>query len=506
METSNNESNIASSETASSEEVCVLRRKLNVNCLLEVFEYLEPSDLIKLCKMDTFFKELITRWTLKKKMIYLPFVWMHFPNQDHTWMRERLLENIEIFEVFGKSLQKLNAEYGSLQFLLKSIVQCCEPAKLTDIDWRIICFSIETFRLDGNLYLPVDQNLLDQSMPFFSNLRKLRFDYNIQDTFESNASDQEMVRNFLTKITISATNLKILKVLGFDIKGAWCKNMQNLCKLRIEWSNDSSFDDLVSCLKMNPKLKVFKVSYMNDLTTIRDVLSESCPYLEYFSHSHYENPYYRFGDAMINRYTFLSTFPHLNRVSLSSLTICCSDLYYPLTTLAKRKIVYFKIYRTNSNGLMTLNKDVVADIMQRPLPDFINLQTIVIDENFSDKFYDDSDSNYQFVFHFVKHAKNLQKIKFRSFEIKDMHTFLEFAPSIKTFDLSRYELGSESIKNIVETLHKIRQFNNIQHLLHLVLHWTAKPNFTENWADDTKEIINISYRNISTFYYTRLVD
>lgn len=68
---SNSPTNQSLNEPSCVEETCRLRSGLNVNCLLEVFSYLETCDLFHLCKVDKFFKELIIERTIKNTMLDL---------------------------------------------------------------------------------------------------------------------------------------------------------------------------------------------------------------------------------------------------------------------------------------------------------------------------------------------------------------------------------------------------------------------------------------------------
>lgn len=341
------------------------------------------------------------------------------------------------------------------------VIQNCKPATLTKIN-----IVIDIWRYGQ----PVDQTVLDESMPFFSNLRELKLTVR-----NSDESIRKEFQRLLNIITLSAKNLEFIDVRDLVIAGDWLKNMTNLRQLHITWENSSSYDDLISCLKRNPKLKVFNVEYyrdeQNDLTNIGDVLSELCPFLEYFGECRDECHSMETELPTMDRYKFLSKFSYLNRVSLTTNTYCGSDLYYALKSLAGKDIVELKLIFSINEVSVMLDEDVTTDFMSRPLPEFNSLQTVEIttalivcdiDENF--KFL-------KFLFNFMKQLKNLKTIKFAWSELGYINDkVLEFAQSIDTLDLSSVSIPYEEIICIVEKLRKIRKHNNDRQLLKLKLY------------------------------------
>lgn len=480
METSNCvQLNEYPTEATASKETCRLRNGLNENCLLKVFDYLRPYDLIQLCTLDTFFNELIINWTLKKKRLDLG---MLNHNAKDVFERKKNERIYEIFQTFGKSMRKFTISTDSVTSLFEIITKYCKPATLTEIGIEIVNYNAD--RADET---STYNRLMNQSMmPFLSSLRKLSVTCLSTNGFVTTTK-------FLIYISAVASNLQILKLVNIDIQGRWLQNMQNLCELHLDWKEGYSFDSLISCLRENLKLKIFKFCHRNgDITTIGKVLS-NCTTLQKFKDRDFENPYERLDSAMIKRYNFLATFPHLNIVSLTSYTFCGCDLYYPLTTMATKNIVKLKVFMSYSQPIILDNR-TTAEFMRRPLPNFSGLQSLEIEIFDRNGVYDPKwtqcDLRCKFFFHFAAQLKNLQRFKFAGEGLRNMHKILEFAPIIRILDISQTVavLDEKDIffPNVVQTLRKIRQSNDGidgQRLLHLIMNYEFKIGKNNDYED-----------------------
>lgn len=500
METVNSETLNKFSNEPTREDNSRLRSAITVNCLLKVFDYLDVGDLLSLYRMDPYFKDLILNRTLKTNIIKFPLLYFYnivgeldVGDVDEYFMR--------IFKAFGKSMQKCELRTCDLGYntqftdgftlLLKIIVQYCKPAVLTDILLEIANGS-RTMKVT-----PTDQHILDLSIPFFSNLRKLQLN---ATCFRSDEIEKTTYRIFLTNISLSATNLKILTVKGVDITGGWLQNMKNLRELRILYPNSISYDDLVSCLKVNPELKVLKIRHIQkyELPTFGDDISQLCPRLENFADHIRKNTYSSLSSfdlaAIANRYNFLSKLSHLIRVELTSYTSCGCDLYSSMKILANSNVIQLRIWfpADNLSDQIVLDEKVIADIIKRPLPNFYNIQEVKV----SPDPMSSTVSTFQFIFHLLKFLKNLKKFKVICYhKVKDIHKVLENAPNIQILDLYRYYNMEPNIviNGIVKVLRKNQQLGILQSPLHLVLDINLKNFFREFFEDDTKDIIRISY-------------
>lgn len=441
-----------------SEKTCRLRHGLNVYCLLKVFDYLRPYDLIQVCKVDKYFKELIITHLIKNKILNLGFV--IFESED--WKRQNDFKQThgelsEIFETFGRSMRKFKISMDNFTKCLKTIIKYCEPATLTDIQFAIARSSTK-----------VDAEVMHRSMPFFSNLRRLIFASNFDCT------------EFLTAISETASNIQIVDLRNVILSGIWLKNMHNLCELRLLWSGiDSPLRGIKSCLRLNPQLRVFKFMGKQDITTIVDDLKH-CLNLRKFSDISRKNPYDRFGAAMISRYNFLETFPHLTSVTLTSFTFCGCDLYYPLMILATKNIVKLRFSMNHSNPIV-LDKTEKSRILRLSLPNFSFLKTIEI--YISSQLADIHKYTYpdpkwgifhfrsEFILHFISQLKNLQNVKLLCCDLRDVYKILEFVPNIRALDISEANLTWIEIEKILKAILRIRQLKNAEinyHLLHFV--------------------------------------
>lgn len=127
-------------------ETCRLRSELNVNCLLELFSFLDVEDLFQLCEVDTFFKELITKWTIKTKMIVVEFCTSHtkidslidFEKSDND------AHLLKVFRTFGNSMTKFSILFDNFTVLLELIIRYCKPAAtdrvgVVSIQWTYDC-------------------------------------------------------------------------------------------------------------------------------------------------------------------------------------------------------------------------------------------------------------------------------------------------------------------------------------------------------------------------------
>lgn len=466
---------------------CRLRYGLNENCLLKIFEYLHPSDLIQLCELDTFYKDLIMNWTLKKKMLQLGN--LHAEVLDPFTKREndRILQ---IFQLFGKSMRRFKISTFSFISLFEMISEHCEPGQLAEIEISVVrAFRVHMFTQFADPSVMV---------PFFVNLRKFSL-------FDESDSNFVLIHKVIIPILCGATKLQTLKLINVDIHGGWLERMQNLYELRLHWSRNSVLNELINCLRMNPKLKSFKFTHRNEkMTIIGNVLSKSCIDLRRFADRDFGNNYERFDSTLTDRYSFLSLCGRLTSVALTSYTFCGCDLYYALTALAGKKIVKLKVFMSYAQP-MFLDRLKTIEIMRRSPPKFPTLLSAEIEIMYPatgdefDRKWTQCELRCKYMFHFLAQQTNLKYFKFSGDSLSNMHTILNVAPNIRTLHVVEAVPLNEERKNlllkIVHTLRKIRQTKptrydgNEQRLLHLILSYEYK--VEKNF--DYEDVVRISF-------------
>lgn len=221
----------SSTTTASSD--CRLRHHLNSDCQLKIFAYLNVNDLSAVCKVDAYFYDLITSEIIPKKLIVIEDLDGRLRNNRNANNRA----TIESLKMFGEFIKKMAVRGEDFGIFLNTVMQYCKPDRLTEIHLE---FSMNS----------AEEKLIDQSMPFFKKLRKMRlFDLN----------DEGLYQLFLTKIADAQNEVEILNLQQVDIVDGWLPKMQNLTQLRVHNQMDiSHIDDLTGCFKSNPKLRLFE--------------------------------------------------------------------------------------------------------------------------------------------------------------------------------------------------------------------------------------------------------
>lgn len=141
-----------------------LRHVLNPNCLIEVLQYLEFSDLLSICDLDTetdpFFTNLINDRVIGLTLIDFDLR----KSQENEWPL------LKIFQVFGMSMRRVNLPIHKhhLNDILEAIVNYCPSDALTEI--HII---IRGYSFSEDSLVPLKSELLQRSIPYFRCVRKL---------------------------------------------------------------------------------------------------------------------------------------------------------------------------------------------------------------------------------------------------------------------------------------------------------------------------------------------
>lgn len=424
---------IATSETALP-EMCRLRNNLNSDCLLKIFQYLNLQDLLQLSKMDTYFYDLIASEIIPKSVINLGVMDERLPNNQLVLKRSTM----EMFDMFGKFMKKFVIRGDSFSLFLTTIITYCTPNRLTQVD-------LEFKRNTASLHL------IDQSMPFFLKLCKLRlFDIGSNGLYQ----------HFLTKLSQESTSIEILQLEQVDIVGGWLQKNQNLTQLMLHRTSNISLDDLTSCYKVNPKLKAFEYKGIDDLTEAYRTLSVCCPGLRTFSDCHLDNPYDSLGADMTNmmrRYDFLSLFEQLDSVTLTSYTESGHDLHHHLSIPSLAKISTFKVYMSMERPIV-LSDEIKTEIMEScSIPSLNYLKTVEIQiQNIGDI---DCNLRCEFIFNLVSQLRNVENIKFVGSALTNVDSIFRYAKNIRRLCIAETHFRkthiSQELRNIMRFLLRV---------------------------------------------------
>lgn len=419
---------------------CRFFHGLNSNCQLEVLQYLSINDLLQVSKLGTYFKELISKWIIGNKLL----------NVDVTmdaWGKP------EVLEVFGKVIRKIRANGNDYNFILSTIIDCCTPSIMTDIQILVT-------------YMPSSYvvSAMKQPLPTFTNLQKLRID--------NNFGSKTMVSH-LKEIAATALNLQVLKVRGSNLQGDWLrtKHMKNLCELWMHTTGKISTKDLTYFIREHPKLEVFSFTGSEDTVVIGKCLSKYCKNLKKFyfedtkeggeSDDNTLEGYFQHNANASNPYRFLTTFTNLNTIAL----ISYKYINYPLMLLTSRHHVKeLKIY-----------VDLASFTNQCKFKYLIDSQSVEIYIRKSSPRPEKREAclaTLQHIIDVVVQLKNQENITLCcGKKVASLHKLLEVAPNIRTLSISNVDFlhPPVEIRKIVRVLRTMRQESKYRHFLHLIV-------------------------------------
>lgn len=408
---------------------------LNSDCQVKLFEYLNVRDLIQLCKLDAYFYDLITSEIIAKKSIDLGVMDKRLPNNQVVLKRS----TIETFDMFGKFLKKFVVRGEDFNLFLATIMAYCKPDRFTDVDLK--------FKFDSAL--PSSLHRTDQSLPFFSKLRRLKL---------LDMSLTGLYQHWLTKISENVTSIETLHLEKVDIVGGWLQKHQNLRRLIIHTTTNISLDDLASCYAVNPQLNAFEYKGTDDLKELYSTLSACCPRLQTFSDCHLSIPYSRYGADVKSRYKFLSQFKHLDSVTLTSYTASGHDLSHHLNIATLANISKFKVYMNWERPIVLSDEAKKTQIMEtHPFMAFNNLKTVEIEIlGIGDV---DCDLRCEFIYFFVSQLKNIDNVKFVGGALTNVKSILQHATNIRRLCIAetrfRSSQLSHELRNIMRVLLRV---------------------------------------------------
>lgn len=183
-------------------------------------------------------------------------------------------------------------------------------------------------------------NILEKSMPFFSNLRKL--------VVVSAWRCQE----FLAAVLTTATNLTHLTLDDLFEGQLPSTGMENLKELRLR-SSSVKEKNLSAFLRNKSKLELLSCIVENDIDSVIDIVATHCPKLKAFADFYRHHPYRFHGgnsEDLKSRYSairYLDAVQELGRITYKR---CGSDPSIQIFTENKSKSL--KIYMNHDYGVM----------------------------------------------------------------------------------------------------------------------------------------------------------
>lgn len=115
------------------DENCRLRKGLNMDCLVEIFQKLETDDLIILGSMNSYYKEIINNHVIRKHLVKLcSYASSKTPSEYSS-------KYGPLFEMYGKRITKINfVGYSTcLTGLFDLIIQYSSKDQLKEIDLQL---------------------------------------------------------------------------------------------------------------------------------------------------------------------------------------------------------------------------------------------------------------------------------------------------------------------------------------------------------------------------------
>lgn len=415
---------------------CRLRHGLNEDCLCEIFKHLDVYDLIQLCELDVYYQNLIVQWIIGKKRI-------NFTKMEPCWTTNK------IFQVFGKAMRKMKiAEentLGCFEKFLNFVIQYCSVGGLTEVELRFTSPTAPT-------------PILEQSMPFFSNLRKLV----VHDNYT-----RVTYKEFLAAISANAPNLTHLTLDGVNVSGDWLlptNGMANLKELRFHSSKRRSVNidthQLSQFLRTKPKLELFSYIGDDDITSIIETLTTHCPKLRVFADFHLRDSYRGQGgitDQLKFRYNAIRNFDAVKVLGLTTYTRCGSDLYYPLVKIAaKNRVESLKIYMDRDHSIV-LDEQERLRYADSSFSHFTSLNAVELQirSESSEQCVLDS----QFICDFVARQTNVKKFCVISeHAVRDVNKIIDAAPNLNELNVSRTKMKylPVEMRKIVKSIRKRR--------------------------------------------------
>lgn len=335
---------------------------MNDDCLVHVFEHLDIISLIKVCKSNQRFKQIVLERVI-------PFKTVDFATFSKCYSVEK------VFKLFGKSMTRIAinssdiqmtaVSTGSLRFaeFLRLLVKYGEPGQLQQVK---LDFGV-------NHCVPTFVQLLDAVCPYFVNVHSISFNL---------SANSEWFDKFM--VAIPKQNLRSLNVENMRTVGDWltAESLPNLRSIHLRLSRDQHFQAHRNQLDMiiESKIMAFISSKPPSLVefgvvgipheTIYRGLSHSLPDIERLgwikcwednmnsNRNNVRHPRNYYND----KWEYFNAFTNLKSLKLESTATDCSDCGEVFRILASRNTIRELDLNSTCNYIRRENSVSVADI------------------------------------------------------------------------------------------------------------------------------------------------
>lgn len=303
---------------------CRLRNDLNPDCLAAIFESLDVMDLLTLSRMNSHYKHIINKYVVPKKQ---------FNFSELIILKADVFR--DVFSAFGKRMENIKYTGCLREFskILDEVKEFCGEDQFRHVE-------LDFSRLiRGNW----DPFCVRNTSKYFRKLESFSFygDFSLNEKY-----NQFMVA--VVPLMLEKTE----KLLSLKIGGVYLRKTSNI----FGWRGLKHLTELhlinvtvhMECLldyfRTKPNLQTFvniNSIFHREIPKVGEVLAEHCgdtiekfvDVKDHIAEMDCES------EEFFMRYSFISKFPNLKEVMLTSRRKCGSDLYYPIVALAANNTI-----------------------------------------------------------------------------------------------------------------------------------------------------------------------
>lgn len=445
-----------------------LRHTLNVNCLLEVLEYLHVLDLIQLCELDTemdaFYTSLIKDHIIGKKLIDL----------EPRYRKQIIWPLTKTLETFGPNVKRLKIPMrpSHFNYILRRIITHCLPDTITECQFKMFYYDSEQKETDMN------RDLLHQAVPYLRSVERLLFDGDWMDHMD------------LFPIFLNSGHLKSLTIVNIRIYSLDLVTVQTLNLIELHAVDSTLFGhDMGNFIQRLPLLEVFIWEGRSNPIGVLDALSKHCPKLRiYGNFVEKREPTPRYYDS-------IERFNHLTEVSLTSNQSDANDIQFALQSLAKKnRLQKLVIYQTR------------MDIIQSTLGHFEYFNGFASLSHIVFRLPEYSDGancaeREQFYRNIMTSMHTIRKITLiGKAYVSKSSIIIQYAPLVQEIDIHQqtlYHMPAEirHIRKAIQIILEQRRTNGNEEKIHLIVNTEQKREFAV--LKGIEQLVTISTKNQS---------